>query len=165
VPETVLAAKVISITCYTLNGPLFCATLVFASVTGSPCNVSFVVTFKTTLETSAVATVIGHHLLQVMDSELQLSLAVSQLLDLPQIHTIGMLLYKFQKLCLLLLLNYRQHLHLKVHWCYITISCCNEYPFKVSFDVTFCTVTGVVADAIVVGPSFTASIGFKTTTM
>jgi hypothetical protein len=29
-------------------------------------------------------------------------------------------------------------------------------PFKVSFDVTFCTVTGVVADAIVVGPSFTA---------
>jgi hypothetical protein len=51
-----------------------------------------------------------------------------------------------------------------VRWCYITISCCNEYPFKVSFDVTFCTVTGVVADAIVVGPSFTASIGFKTTT-
>jgi hypothetical protein len=38
-------------------------------------------------------------------------------------------------------------------------------PFKVSFDVTFCTVTGVVADAIVVGPSFTASIGFKTTTV
>jgi hypothetical protein len=34
-------------------------------------------------------------------------------------------------------------------------------PFNVSFDVTFCTVTGVVADAIVVGPSFTASIGFK----
>jgi hypothetical protein len=34
-------------------------------------------------------------------------------------------------------------------------------PFKVSFDITFCTVTGVVADAIVVGPSFTASIDLK----
>jgi hypothetical protein len=43
-----------------LNGPAICGvTLVFASVTGSPCNVSFVVTFKTTLETPAVATVRG----------------------------------------------------------------------------------------------------------
>jgi hypothetical protein len=70
----VLAAKVISPLLAILNGPAICGvTLVFASVTGFH-NVSFVVTFKTTLETSAVATVIGHHLPQVMDSELQLSL-------------------------------------------------------------------------------------------
>jgi hypothetical protein len=70
-----------------LSGLYYGVTLVFASVTGSPYNVSFVVTFKTTLETSAVATVIGHHLLQVMDSELQLSLFVSQLAGLaPDSH-------------------------------------------------------------------------------
>jgi hypothetical protein len=43
------------------------------------------------------------------------------------------------------------------YWCYTTIISCNEYPFNPSFDVTFCTVNGVVADAITVGQSFTAS--------
>jgi hypothetical protein len=52
---------------------LFVATLVFASVTGSQLATYHVVTFKTTLETPAVATV-RSSFTAVMDSELQLSL-------------------------------------------------------------------------------------------
>ncbi len=55
-----LGAKLISPLLAILSGPVICGvTLVFASVTRFPCNVSFVVTFKTTLETSAVETVRG----------------------------------------------------------------------------------------------------------
>ena len=54
------AAKVKSPSEETDNGPDVCGvTLVFVSVTKSPCNVSFVVTFKTILGIFAVVTVIG----------------------------------------------------------------------------------------------------------
>ncbi len=46
----------------------------------------------------------------------------------------------------------------------LLVAVTNE-PFKVSFDVTFCMVIGVVPDATVVRPSSTASIEFKTTTV
>jgi hypothetical protein len=42
----------------------------------------------------------------------------------------------------------------------LLVAVTNIHSFNL-FDVTFCTVTGVVADAIVVGPSFIASMDLK----